>query len=183
MNCYGKDTAILLFDADKIRLYCSNKPMIVLFSSKIWLLGKIVTAFFVIFALKSDSIFRISDILVWYECFRNDLLHKNTSKSYHLGWWCSPCVSDMIDDVRRSRDRNWLPALFSPDRNRWVSCFRRAVFWIRKHDPEIYRWFSNWRMFVLVWYIIRKTKCFRHAKRNVQKAKRNVFVLAPSKTI
>ena len=31
--------------------------------------------------------------------------------------------------------------------------------------------------------IIRKTKCFRPAKRNVQKAKRNVFVLAPSQTI
>ena len=35
MNCYGKDTAILLFDADKMRLYRSDKPMIVLFSSKI----------------------------------------------------------------------------------------------------------------------------------------------------
>ena len=53
MNCYGKDTAILLFDADKMRLYRSDKPMIVLFSSKIGLFGKkILTAFFVIFALK-----------------------------------------------------------------------------------------------------------------------------------
>ena len=52
MNCYGKDTAILLFDADKMRLYCSDKPMIVLFSSKIWLFEKRLTAFFIIFALK-----------------------------------------------------------------------------------------------------------------------------------
>ena len=35
MNFYGKDTAILLFDADKMLLYRSDKPMIVLFSSKI----------------------------------------------------------------------------------------------------------------------------------------------------
>ncbi len=34
INCYGKDTAILLFDADKMRLCYPDKPMIVLFPQK-----------------------------------------------------------------------------------------------------------------------------------------------------
>ena len=52
ISCYGKDTAILLFDADKMRLYRSDKPMIALFLQKYDYSEKYYQRFFVIFALK-----------------------------------------------------------------------------------------------------------------------------------
>lgn len=44
-------------------------------------------------------------------------------------------------------------------------------------EKLFYRSYISWLLSPLSSYIIRKTKCFRPVKRNVQKAKRNVFVL------
>lgn len=48
------------------------------------------------------------------------------------------------------------------------------------YNPWTYSNNKKWKHWLVqpeARYIIRKTKCFRPAKRNVQKAKRNVFVL------